>query len=566
MDTTLYQKKKKMKQIKGFIIGLAIGISAILSYGFSDNYFELSKNLDIFSTLFKELNTYYVDETQPGDLMKTAIDEMLQSLDPYTNYIPESQIEDYKFMTTGQYGGIGALIHRDSNHIYISEPYEGFPAYNAGLKAGDKILKIDGKEVDGKNTSEISEVLKGQAGTSVKLLIERPANGEQLEVEVQRENIKIDDVPYYGMLNEEVGYIKLVSFTQTASSEFIKAFKDLKENQGMKKLIFDLRGNGGGLLIQAVEIVNTVIPKGNLVVETRGKRKEWDASYRTTKEPLDTEIPVVILVNGSSASASEIVAGTVQDYDRGVILGKQTYGKGLVQQTLPLSYNAQLKVTVAKYYIPSGRCIQKVDYSNKNNAGEAQVVPDSLIHSFKTLVNKREVFDGKGIKPDVITEQQKLSPLTATLMRNYHIFDFATQFRLKHESIAPAKEYQLDEQTYSAFMNFLKDKDYSYQTQSEKLLEKLEETAKKEKYYDGAEEEYEALAAKIQKDKDDDLIKFKDEVKEVLANEIVARYHYQDGRVAQSLSEDQDVKKALEILKNNQQYNDILAGTFAKEK
>ncbi|MEQ8908199.1 MAG: S41 family peptidase [Vicingaceae bacterium] len=555
-----------MKQIKGFIIGLAIGISAILSYGFSDNYFELSKNLDIFSTLFKELNTYYVDETQPGDLMKTAIDEMLQSLDPYTNYIPESQIEDYKFMTTGQYGGIGALIHRDSNHIYISEPYEGFPAYNAGLKAGDKILKIDGKEVDGKNTSEISEVLKGQAGTSVKLLIERPANGEQLEVEVQRENIKIDDVPYYGMLNEEVGYIKLVSFTQTASSEFIKAFKDLKENQGMKKLIFDLRGNGGGLLIQAVEIVNTVIPKGNLVVETRGKRKEWDASYRTTKEPLDTEIPVVILVNGSSASASEIVAGTVQDYDRGVILGKQTYGKGLVQQTLPLSYNAQLKVTVAKYYIPSGRCIQKVDYSNKNNAGEAQVVPDSLIHSFKTLVNKREVFDGKGIKPDVITEQQKLSPLTATLMRNYHIFDFATQFRLKHESIAPAKEYQLDEQTYSAFMNFLKDKDYSYQTQSEKLLEKLEETAKKEKYYDGAEEEYEALAAKIQKDKDDDLIKFKDEVKEVLANEIVARYHYQDGRVAQSLSEDQDVKKALEILKNNQQYNDILAGTFAKEK
>lgn len=553
-----------MKQIKGFVIGIAIGFCAILSYGFSDNYFELSKNLDIFSTLFKELNTYYVDETQPGELMKTAIDEMLQSLDPYTNYIPESQIEDFKFMTTGQYGGIGALIHQDSNNIFISEPYEGFPAFRAGLRAGDQILKIDGKDINGKNTSEISDVLKGQAGTTVKLLYQRPGENATNEVEVERENIKIDDVPYYGMLDKEVGYIKLVSFTQTASTEFTKAFKDLKENYGMKRLVFDLRGNGGGLLIQAVEIVNTLIPKGKLVVETRGKRKEWDASYKTTKEAIDTEIPIVVLVNQGSASASEIVAGTIQDYDRGIILGKQTFGKGLVQQTLPLSYNAQLKVTVAKYYIPSGRCIQKVDYSNKNEEGIAQIVPDSLIHSFKTLNNKREVFDGKGIKPDVITEQQSLSPLTVALMRNHLIFDFATTFKQKNKEISPAKEFEVSDKTYTEFAQYLKGKDYTYKTQSEKLLEKLEETAKKEKYFDGAESEYSALKEKMINDKEDDIIKFKNEVKEVLSNEIVSRYYYQDGRVAQSLSEDKDVQEAILILKNQKRYNDILAGTFSK--
>lgn len=294
-----------MKKIKGFFIGIVIGLSVAFSFGFADNYFALSKNLDIFSTLFKELNTYYVDDTEPGQLMKTAIDEMLLSLDPYTNYIPESKIEDFKFMTTGQYGGIGSLIHQKDGQTYISEPYEGFPAYNAGLKAGDKILEIDGKSIEGKTTEEISNILKGQAGTTLKVKIKRPGKEKPLMKSLKRENIKIDDVPYYGMLNEEVGYIKLSSFTQTASENFIKAFQDLKENQGMEKLVFDLRGNGGGLLIQAVEIVNTIIPKGKIVVETRGKRKEWDATYKTTKAPLDTEMPVVILVDERSASASE---------------------------------------------------------------------------------------------------------------------------------------------------------------------------------------------------------------------------------------------------------------------
>jgi carboxyl-terminal processing protease len=554
-----------MKKIKVYLIALSIGFSAALSYGFADNYFHISKNLDIFSSLYKELNTFYVDETQPGDLMKTAIDAMLKSLDPYTNYIPESQIEDFRFMTTGQYGGIGALIHKDSNYVVISEPYKGFPAYRAGLKAGDVIVKIDGKSVKGKNTEEVSDFLKGQAGTAVKITLKRPGTDRSIEKEVERENIKIDEVPYYGMLDEEVGYIKLVSFTQTASKSFEDAFKDLKENQGMKKLVFDLRGNGGGLLMEAVKIVNAFVSKGSVVVETKGKREEWDATYRTSSEPLDTEMRVVILVNGTSASASEIVSGAVQDYDRGVIIGKQTFGKGLVQQTRPLSYNAQLKVTVAKYYIPSGRCIQKVDYSHKDVNGKAKNIPDSMIHSFKTLVSKREVFDGKGIKPDVITDQQKMSKISQVLLRKLHIFGFATEYALKHDTIPLPQYFQLDDETYNDFKKYLSDKDYSYQTESEQLLKKLEETAKKEKYYDGAEDEYADLKSKIVEDKEDDLNKFGDEIKQLLENEIVSRYYYQDGRIAQSLNDDDDILKALEVI-NGKQYNEILAGTFEKGK
>src|SRR5690554_2270658 len=553
-----------MKKIKVFILSISIAAAATLSLGFADNYFEISKNLDIFSSLYKELNTYYVDDTKPGELMKTAIDNMLNSLDPYTNYIPESNIEDYRFMTTGQYGGIGALIHKDSNYIVISEPYEGFPAQEVGIMAGDVILEIDGKSVNNRNTEEVSELLKGQAGTAVKIKLKRPGTEQPLIKMVNRKNIKIKDVPYYGMIDEKVGYIKLVSFTQTATSEFTDAFKDLK-NQGMEKLVFDLRGNGGGLLIEAVNIVNTLIPKGKTVVETKGKRKEWDATYRTTNEPLDTEIPIVILVNGGSASASEIVSGAIQDYDRGVIIGKQTFGKGLVQQTRPLSYNAQLKVTVAKYYIPSGRCIQKVDYSHKDVNGKAKNIPDSMIHSFETLVSKREVFDGKGIKPDVITDERKMSKIAQVLMGKQLIFGFATEYALKHDSISEPKYFELDDDTYAAFKDYLSDKDYSYQTESERLLEKLEETAKKEKYYDGAEEEYADLKLKIAEDKEDDLDKFSDQIKQLLENEIVSRYYYQDGRIEQSLNDDEDVQKALEII-NGAAYNEILAGTFVKEK
>lgn len=555
-----------MNKTKTLLIGLFLSVTVWFSYGFADNYFELSKNLDIFSTVIKELNTYYVDETKPGELMKTAIDGMLESLDPYTNYIPESQIEDYRFMTTGQYGGIGALIHKDSNIIVISEPYEGFPAFKAGLKAGDILIKVNENTVEGKSTSEISNFLKGQPGTSLKVTVKRPEKEGLITKEVIRENIKINDVPFYGMLDEEVGYIRLSSFTQTASKEFIAALKDLKEKQGMKSLVFDLRGNGGGLLIEAVDIVNTFIPKGKKVVETRGKLKKWDATYGTRNEPIDTQMPVVILTDEGSASASEIVAGTLQDYDRAVILGKQTFGKGLVQQTRPLSYNAQLKVTVAKYYIPSGRCIQKLDYSNKDDRGKAQIVPDSLIGSFKTLLSKRPVSDGKGIKPDVITKDESLSMIASVLMRRLHIFNYATIYALAHDSIVTPKKFRLTENEYQEFINYLKDKEYNYSTQSEVLLKELKEVAKEEQYFNEAESEYTAFLEKITPNKEDDLLKFKKEIKLILENEIISRYYYQDGRIEQSLNTDPDVLGAIELLKNQKQYNEILAGTFKAKK
>ena len=554
-----------MKKTKKIIVATSISISAFLSYGFADNYFELSKNLDIFSTLLKELNTYYVDETKPGELMKTGIDAMLESLDPYTNYIPESAIEDYRFMTTGQYGGIGALIHKDSNEIIISEPYEGFPAFKSGLKAGDVILKVNENEVEGKNSDDISKLLRGQSGSSLNVTIKRPNVVEPMVKEIVRETIKINDVPYFKMLDNEVGYIKLSSFTQTASKEFIAAFNELKD-KGMKELVFDLRGNGGGLLIEAVDIVNIFIAKGQKVVETRGKLKKWDATYLTRKEPLDTKIPIAILVDAGSASASEIVSGTLQDYDRAVIVGRQTFGKGLVQQTRPLSYNAQLKVTVAKYYIPSGRCIQRIDYSSKDGLGKAQTVPDSLINSFKTVLNKRPVKDGKGIKPDLFTEEESMSIITATLMRSYNIFNYATLYYLNHPKIAPAKEFQISDKEYNEFIAFLADKEYNYSTQSEEVLKKLKEVAKDEKYFASAEIEYGALLEKLTPKIESDLIKFKSEIKMVLENEIISRYYFQDGRIEQSLNSDPDVKEALQLLKNKKQYNEILAGTFVPNK
>lgn len=553
-----------MKKVKIFIISVAIGAAGFFSTGFADSYFELSKNLDIFSTLYKEVNTYYVDETKPGELMKTGIDAMLKSLDPYTNFIPESQIEDFKFMTTGQYGGIGALIHKEGENVVISEPYEGFPAHTAGLMAGDVLIEVDGKKVKGKSTSDISEALKGQPNTALKVIIERPGTKGTLEKELIRKEIKIDDVPYAGMLNETIGYIRLTSFTQTAGQQFISALTKLKEENNAQAVIFDLRGNGGGLLNQSINIVNAFVPKGTMVVQTKGKISEWDATYATLNSPVDTEIPVVVLVDDRSASASEIVSGSLQDLDRAVIIGDRTFGKGLVQQTRRLSYNAQLKVTVAKYYIPSGRCIQKLDYSHRDEDGDATVVADSLIVPFKTLVNKRTVFDGKGINPDIKIDQKEISNITSVLVRNFYIFDYATQYRLKHDSILEADKFALTDEDYSAFVTYLADKDINYETETEKQLRKLKETATKEKYFKYADKEYEELEAKLVLDKSGDLMKFKDEIKELLENEIISRYYYQKGRIISSLSKDPVVDKAIEVLENKETYTGILNGSISK--
>ncbi|MFN4233612.1 MAG: S41 family peptidase [Bacteroidia bacterium] len=501
---------------------------------------------------------YYVDETQPGELMKKGIDAMLESLDPYTNYIPESEIEDYRFMTTGEYGGIGAIIRQKDDYIVIVEPYEGSPAQKADLRAGDVIIEVNGKSIKGKNSSDVSKILKGQANSEVTLLIEREGEKNRIEKKLMRQEIKINNVPFYGVLKDDIGYIKLTGFTETASREVKEAFTDLK-SKGMKKLILDLRDNGGGLLKEAVNIVNFFVPKGSDVVSTRGKIKEWDKVHKALNSPLDLEIPLVVIINENSASASEIVAGAIQDFDRGVVIGERSFGKGLVQQTRPLSYNAQLKVTVAKYYTPSGRCIQKLDYSHKDDEGKATKIADSLITAFKTK-GGRIVYDGNGIEPDINTENREFSVISAVLLGKNHIFDYATRYRVKHESISNARDFKLSDQDFDDFVKFLEGKDYSYTTTTEKMLDEIKSSAEKEKYLKDIENELESLSNIVKKNKQNDLYRFKEEIKELLENEIVSRYYFQRGRIENSFSHDLDIKKANEILNDNKLYSQILKG------
>lgn len=537
----------------------ASGFAGIYAISAKDNFFEVSKNLEIFATLYRELNIFYVDETQPGELMKTGIDAMLQSLDPYTNYITESDIEDFRFMTTGQYGGIGSLIRSVDGDVYISEPYEGSPALESGLKAGDKILKIDGRDVQGKDQEEISKMLKGQSGTTLKVTYER--EGVITEIPITRRDIKIPDVPFFGMLEGDVGYIRLTSFTNTASKEVRDAFVKLRDEQGMKKLVFDLRGNGGGLLREAVNIVNLFIPKGQEVVRTKGKIPEWDQTYLTMNEPLDMEIPLVILVDNASASASEIVAGTLQDLDRAVVVGNRTFGKGLVQQTRDLQYNNKLKLTVAKYYIPSGRCIQKLDYSHKIN-GNAEEIPDSLLKAFTTR-NGRKVVDGRGIDPDVSIDQRDFPHVLASLLEENLFFKYANLYVAKHESIAPARDFKLTDEEYMAFVDWLAGQNYTYTTDTEALLEELSETARKEKYYQLASEEFEQLAKKLKTKKNQDVWLFREDIQMVLQDEIVSRYYFQKGRIEASFSTDDAVSSGLNIISNTGQYREILSPATA---
>ncbi len=501
------------------------------------------------------MNLYYVDETQPGDLMKTGIDAMLESLDPYTNYITESNIEDYRFMTTGQYGGIGSLIRSIDGDVYISEPYENSPAQKSGLRAGDKILMIDGTDIRDKDQEEISSLLKGQSGTGLKVTYER--FGMINDVEITREEIKIPDVPYYGMLDAEVGYISLNSFTQTASKEVREAFLELRDKQGMKKLIFDLRGNGGGLLREAINIVNFFVPKGQEVVRTKGKISEWDRTHVALNEPLDLEMPLVILVDQGSASASEIVSGSIQDLDRGVVVGNTTFGKGLVQQTKDLQYNSKLKLTVAKYYIPSGRCIQKLDYSHKTEDGKVEEVPDSLLKKFETK-GGRVVMDGRGIEPDVKVDNGEIPHVVISLLTENLFFKYANDYAKDRETIADAADFELTDAEYSDFVNYLEGKNYSYTTDTEKEFEKLVTVAKDEKYYGITEEAFKQMEAAISSKKNNDLEIFRGDIEPILENEIVSRYYYQKGRIQNSLAEDPAIDSAMTIFANTEKYSQIL--------
>ncbi len=555
--------QKVTKKLKSILVIIPLILFSFVMSSYVDSYFEISKNLDIFITLFKELNLYYVDDTEPGDLVEKGIDGMLKSLDPYTTFIPESDIEDYRFMTTGQYGGIGALIRKKDSLVVVAEPYEGFPADKAGLIAGDIILEVNGKSTEGKSTSDISEVLKGQPETEVKIKVQRFGVEKPMDVTILREEIKIESVPYSGMLNDEVGYVNLSSFTDNCSQDVRKAIEELKE-KGMQKLVLDLRGNPGGLLKEAVGLSNLFVAKGESIVSTKGKVKEWNKDYKATQQPLDKDMPLAVLINSGSASASEIVSGVIQDLDRGVVIGQRSYGKGLVQTTRPLTYNSQLKVTTAKYYIPSGRCIQALDYSNRREDGSVGKVPDSLITQFSTKAG-RPVFDGGGIRPDVETETRVLSEVAFNLGMKMLYFDFATEFYHKNKEIAAVHDFRISDETYTEFKAWLENKEFDYTTDSERMMEELKKVAEEEKYFQRIETEYTALLDQVKHNKVHDLEEFKDEVKDLLRGEIISRYYHQSGRIEAMLEEDVEVKKALEILADASEYNRILTDTTVKD-
>ncbi|MCT4589293.1 MAG: S41 family peptidase [Carboxylicivirga sp.] len=534
-------------------------------YSFNDDKrnFEVIKNLDIFYTLFREVNSYYVDETNPEKLITEGINNMLESLDPYTTYIPESDMEDFRFMTTGEYAGIGSLISKRGNHVVIAEPYEGFPAALAGLKAGDKILEIDGKNMVGKSTPDVSDKLKGRANTSLKIKVERPGEKKPINIELERQKISINPVPYYGMVNDQTGIIQLNNFTQDCSREVEKAFLDLRDKQGAKSIVIDLRANPGGLLDEAVKIVNLFVPSGSEVVSTRGKVKQWDKTYKAMRQPIDTVMPLAVLISRGSASASEIVSGALQDLDRAVVIGQRSFGKGLVQTTRNLSYNAKLKVTTAKYYIPSGRCIQALDYTHRDEDGAVGLVADSLITEYKTL-NGRSVFDGGGISPDILVKTPKYANVTFALVVQQMIFDFATEFVLRNKSIAAPEEFTISDDEYKQFIDFVKAKeDFRYESLSQEKFKDLVKTAKREGYYEKAKDDFSAMETLLKLDVEKDMRQFKDEIAELMVLEITKRYYYQKGSIKASLQNDKELDKASELLEDMSEYNGLLDGTIA---
>lgn len=546
----------KIKKL-GLVSLLLITVSSFVIGGwrYTNDKFAISKNVEIFVSMLKKLDTYYVDDINTSELVKTGIKAMLKDLDPYTNYISESEIEDYRMQTTGQYGGIGAIISKRREYTQIVEPYEGFPAFKADLRAGDILKKVDGKSIKGKNTNEVSQILKGQPGTDVKVTIERPGKNKKMTKKLTRQKVKMPNVTYSGLIKgENIGYIRYKSFRQNSSQEVKKALKDIQEkSDNLSGLILDLRGNPGGILKEAVRTVGLFIDKGKLVVKTKGKIEQWNKEYKTQSSPIARDLPVTILVNGSSASASEIVAGAMQDYDRGVVIGKQTYGKGLVQQAKNLPYNSKIKLTIAEYYIPSGRCIQARDISGKNE----EKIADSSKMAFETA-NGRTVYDADGIAPDIKVTPRDYPEIISNLVKERHHFDFATLFRNRHESIASPSEFKITDKIYEDFKKYLTKEDYEYQTKTEKKIVALKKNAKKENYYDAIKEDINELKSNLKANKANDLETYQEEISKLLEEEIVMRYYHQDGRIEASLDDDKFVNKAINMLNDNDRYYDIL--------
>ncbi|QIP12119.1 S41 family peptidase [Spirosoma aureum] len=548
--------KKQWKSLA--LAGALAGSLSLVAMKTDDRFFEIARNLDIYATLFKELNMYYVDEINPNRMVKTSIDAMLKALDPYTNFFAEDEIEDYMTMTTGRYNGIGALIGQRQNKSIVLMVYEGTPAEKSGLQIGDEILKIDGVDIKTRKDTDTGKLLKGQTNTNVKLTVQRYGQKGPLDLTVSRDVVKMTNVPYYGMISEDVGYIDLKDFTATASREVRTAFQELK-GKGMKKLVLDVRENPGGLLNMAIDICNIFIPKDSEVVTTKGKVTEWNKTYTALNPPLDLEIPIVVLTNSHSASAAEIVSGVIQDYDRGVLIGQRTYGKGLVQTTRELSFNTKLKITTAKYYIPSGRCIQAIDYSHRNPDGSVGKIADSLKTAFKTKAG-RVVYDGGGVLPDVVIEAQTPTPIALSLTNKGLIFDYAVKYRHEHPTIKPAREFHLTDAEYQEFVKWASNQEYDYTTQVEKDLGTLEASAKKEKYFDQIQDQLKALKTKVSHSKDADMMTFKTEVQTLLEQEIAGHYYLQKGLKEASFATDPELKAALDLFKDMGRYTATLKG------
>lgn len=545
--------------MKRRIIVFGLPVVALVIFSFStpaERYFEIAKNLDIFATLFKEVNAAYVDEVNPGTLVKTGIDAMLESLDPYTNYIPENMVEDYRTLNTGQYGGIGAYTRKIGNRTVVTMVLEGYIAQRSGLKIGDEVLKIDNTELSKLEPGEEGHLMKGQVGTPVSLTVKRMGSAQPIKIDFKREKIKVSNVPYFGMLENNIGYIQLLEFTPDAGKEVKNALVALKE-KGATSLVLDLRNNPGGLLHEAVNICNIFLPKGKLVVSTKGKIPEHNQQYETLNAPVDTQMPVTVLINRGSASASEIVAGTLQDYDRAVIVGEKSFGKGLVQVSRPLSYNSQLKVTTAKYYTPTGRCIQVLDYSHRREDGSVISVPDSLKQEFKTF-NGRVVYDGGGIDPDVKLQPDEAHAITQKLFQDGFIYDYATLYAFNHPVIAGPRNFSLTNEEYQQFVTWMKGKNYTYTSYLDLQLKELTREAEQEKYYTELKPQLDQVKAKIEENKKNELTLYKDQIKKLLEEDIIARYYLEKGSVEAGFKYDHELKKATEVLQNRTQYAKIL--------
>ena len=554
-----------------FIVMLGMGMT---SFKEDDPNFQISKNLDIFNSIFKELDMFYVDTVNAEKMIQTGVEGMLSLTDPYTEYYPEEEVSSLKEMTTGKYGGIGAAIryYEAKDRIAVVEPTEGMPAAEAGVKAGDIILSVGGKEMvrgDMKPqefSSKVSEALRGEPGTSFVLKVLRPLKNDStvMEFKITRKNIRTNPVPYYGMVKDSIGYLALSSFTENSAKDFKKAFIELKQ-KGAKSLIIDLRDNGGGSLSEAVDIVNLYVPKGQEIVVTKGKVRQAQGSYKTQNEPVDTQIPLAVLVNGATASASEIVSGSLQDLDRAVVIGSRTFGKGLVQTIRPLPYNGTLKVTTSKYYIPSGRCIQAIDYAKKNADGSVARTPDSLTTVFHTAAG-REVRDGGGIRPDIEVKGDKIPNIVFYLMNDDLIFDYATQYCWDHPTLASVDDFKLTDADYEAFKKLVKSRNFTYDRQSEKMLKSLKEIAEFEGYMTEAAEEFKALEKKLNHNLDRDLDYFAKPIKEYISQEIVTRYFYQRGAAMERLKDDTDLEEAIKILQNPVRYREILSAPVKKDE